>query len=163
MTTYAFIPSASSAPQFTPTLDGNQYNVSVIWSLYGQRYTVLCKDLNGNVIFNVPLIESPASQAIETLAYDELQLQAIGQTSEPHGLSIGSTTRLTISGASPAVYNGTFLVLATGADTFSYPLSASVTPSTATTPGSIGYQISLTAGYFASTMVYQNGAFTVSP
>jgi hypothetical protein len=163
LTSYTFIPSASSAPQFTPTLDGNQYNVSIIWSLYGQRYTVLCKDLNGNVIFNVPLIESPSGQAIQSLVYDELHLQAVGQTGSPHGLSIGSTTSLTISGASPSIYNGTFLVLATGPDTFSYPLPAASAPNDATMPGTIGYQISLTAGYFASTMVFVNNTFVVMP
>jgi len=48
-------------------------------------------------------------------------------------VSTGDTFPVTISGASPAGYNGTFLATVTGADTFTYALSAN--PGTETAPG----------------------------
>lgn len=41
---------------------------------------------------------------------------------EPLGLPNGETIQLTITGAAPAGYNGTFAATITGADTFTYPL-----------------------------------------
>lgn len=164
MTTYFPVRrSSSGAPQFSPTLDGNQYTVIVRWSLFGQRYYVDCYDQSGTLQFSRPLIESPGGQTIQTLAYDELSGLAQGTTDAPHGFQIGSTTMLTVSGAAPDVYNGSFLVLATGPDTFSYPLVVSADPGAASAAGVLSYDISMTAGYFASTLVYRNGVFAVSP
>ena len=42
----------------------------------------------------------------------------------PHGIPNGDIVQLTISGVTPAGYNGTFLCTATGASTFTYPLVA---------------------------------------
>ena len=39
-------------------------------------------------------------------------------TSSPHGLTLGDSLLLTISGASPSGHNGTYLCTPTGASTF---------------------------------------------
>jgi hypothetical protein len=161
-TAYPFTPSYQGRPQFTPTFDGNQYNVFLTWSLYGQRYRVDCYDLSGNLIFETPLNESPAGVQIETLSFDDLHLCAVGMTIDPHGFAVGSTTKLTISDASPDVYNGTFLVLATSANTFSYPLAID-DPGAASQPGVLSFDMSMTAGYFSSTLLYRSGVFYVTP
>lgn len=163
MTTYPFVPSTSGAPSFQPTLDGNPYTVTIVWSLFGQRYYVQCTTLQGALIFLVALTESPGGQAIETLAWNELTGNVEGTTPVPHGYSIGATIELTISGATPSQYNGQQLVFITGTSSFEYPLDLALDPGPATTPGALSYDISLCAGYFDSTMVFRNSAFEITP
>lgn len=55
-------------------------------------------------------------------------------TTAPHGYTVSDVVPLTIAGASPAAYNGTFQCTITGASTFTYTVSG--TPSTPAT-GSI--------------------------
>jgi hypothetical protein len=54
-------------------------------------------------------------------------------TSAPHGFTIADTIQLTIAGATPAGYNGTFVCTITGASAFTYPLA--VNPGLETVPG----------------------------
>jgi hypothetical protein len=58
---------------------------------------------------------------------------ATATTTAAHGLPNGAVVWLTITGAVPAGYNGTFPCTVTGASTFTYPLEAN--PGTETTPG----------------------------
>lgn len=55
-------------------------------------------------------------------------------TAAPHGLTTSDTLMLTISGATPTAYNGTYLCTITGPSAFTYPLVAN--PGTNTAPGS---------------------------
>ena len=86
-----------------------------------------------------------------------------GTTAAPHGYRTGSTVSLTISGAAPAAYNGTFPCFVTGPESVEYGMAAD--PGAATAFGSMGYLVSMTAGYFASTLVYRTATrtFEVSP
>jgi hypothetical protein len=52
----------------------------------------------------------------------------------PHGFTVADTLLITISGETPAGYNGTFLATVTGASTFTYPLG--VNPGAQTIAGS---------------------------
>lgn len=54
-------------------------------------------------------------------------------TAAPHGFNLNDTVNLTIAGAVPAGYNGTFACSITGASSFTYPLATS--PGSETTPG----------------------------
>src|SRR5579872_3616812 len=54
-------------------------------------------------------------------------------TSSPHGFTPGDTIPMTIAGASPAGYNGSFVASITSPTTFNYPLAAS--PGANTVPG----------------------------
>lgn len=73
-------------------------------------------------------------------------------TASAHGLPSGQTINLTILGAVPAGYNGTFPCTVTGASTFTYPLTTN--PGSETTPGSwqpgsVNELISMATTYFA--------------
>ena len=72
-----------------------------------------------------------SSAAITSLAWSGGVVTAT--TTAPHGFTIGDTLSLTIAGASPAGYNGTFLATITGASTFTYVLISN--PGSETTPG----------------------------
>ena len=54
-------------------------------------------------------------------------------TAAPHGYTTSDVIPLTISGASPTAYNGTFQCTITGASTFTYPLASN--PGSETVPG----------------------------
>jgi len=54
-------------------------------------------------------------------------------TTTPHGIPTSDVVQGTISGCTPAGYNGTFAITSTGASTFTYPLS--VNPGSLTTAG----------------------------
>ena len=54
-------------------------------------------------------------------------------TSSPHGFTVGDTVNLTIAGAVPAGYNGTYPCSITGTSAFTYQLQT--TPGGETTPG----------------------------
>lgn len=56
-------------------------------------------------------------------------------TTSAHGWTIGDTIPITIKGAVPAGYNGSFTGTVTGANTLTYPLVSN--PGSETTPGSI--------------------------
>ena len=80
-----------------------------------------------------------------------------------HGFRLGSTIAVTLAGCSPTQYNGVVLAHVTGPNTFTYPLSAD--PGNATLFGTVGYEIDLLGGYFASRMVYRETSrqFEVTP
>jgi hypothetical protein len=163
MTTFfPFTPrTVPPAPSFQPTLDGNVVTVTLNVNLFGQRYYALCVDQTNTVIFNVPLIESPGSVPISTLTFNPNNLTATVILVNPHAYSLGATVELTIAGANPTGWNGTFRMLATGSSTLTFPLSAN--PGVMITPGSLSYLISICKGFFNSTLVFRNSQFEVSP
>ena len=66
MTNFPFQPSPNAPFQFSPTLDGNVYNVIVTYNLWGFDTTGISKrpyinvyDLSGNLIVSKPMIASP--------------------------------------------------------------------------------------------------------
>lgn len=73
-------------------------------------------------------------------------------TAAPHGIATADTVMLTISGAVPSGYNGTFLCTVTGTQTFTYPLA--VNPGVETQaggyqPASVNELTSMVTTYFA--------------
>lgn len=60
---------------------------------------------------------------------------ATATTAAPHGYTVSDQIELTILGAVPAGYNGSFLCTITGASTFTYPLAVNPGTSPASTPG----------------------------
>lgn len=55
-----FIPPKNSPFQTVITLDaGQSYIMYVKWNLFGERWHIELYDLTGDLIFNLPLIESP--------------------------------------------------------------------------------------------------------
>jgi hypothetical protein len=162
MTThYRFTPSSIRAPSFMPTFDGTQYNVTVIWNISSQRYYVQCLDMTGNLIFFVPLIQTEDSIEITSLVWDEYETRVVATTKENHNLSIGEIVNATITGALPANLNSTGYVLITDKNefTFSYPTD----PNEINICGAVSFLVSMTKGYFNSTLVFRWGRFEVSP
>jgi hypothetical protein len=72
-----------------------------------------------------------APLALTALAW--LANVATATTAAPHGIPNGQIVSLTIAGALPIGFNGTFACTATGASTFTYPLLAN--PGAETAPG----------------------------
>lgn len=66
------------------------------------------------------LLVSAAGQNISSIT--SVGTTATLTTSAPHGLASGAF--ITISGATPAAYNGTFAITVTGTTTFTYPLAS---------------------------------------
>lgn len=162
MTTYTdFVPSNVAPFTFQPELDGTIYTVAVTWNLFGRRYYVSCYDLSGNLVFAVPLIGSPSGHVLQSISW------AVGVATatcvDPHGYVPGSTISLTVDGSTPGGYDGTFDALIVDGSTFTYSLMTN--PGPLVSAGNASRNISLSAGYFASTLVYRapNGQFEVSP
>lgn len=78
---------------------------------------------------------------------------ATATTAAAHGVADGDTFLTTISGASQAAYNGTFLATSTGTDTFTYAVpSGTASPATGTilyTPRGVAELIQEATTYFA--------------
>lgn len=154
MALYTFIPSSNSAFTFQPTLDGNTYQVTVTWSLFGQRYYVNCYTLSGQLVFSLPLISSVAGQPIQGASWAPNMVTL--QTASPHGFRLGVPINLTVVGMSPTGYNGAYQMTPVDPVTLTYPLD--IDPGAASTYGLLEYIINLAAGYFTtSTLVYRSG------
>lgn len=164
MTTYfQFTPSASQAFNFQPTLDGQQYNVTVVWSLFGQRYYVTCTTLTGALIFHLPLIGSGVGKNIQAASWDAASNAATITTALPHGFKVGRPINLTIVDMQPDAYNGAQNCYVINGTQLTFPMASD--PGAVSALGSAQYNINLAAGYFASTLVYRtaNSTFEVSP
>lgn len=161
MTTYyPFTPSQAAVFSFQPTLDGNQYNATVQWNLYGQRYYLNLTQLDGTPVVFIPMIESPPSLALASLGWANGTVTAV--TQQPHGYQIGSTVALAIENCTPSGYNGAVEAYVYDDTTLTYPLIAD--PGMATMLGVADWTVNMVAGYFAtSSLVYRNGQFEVSP
>lgn len=159
MTSFRFTPTVLTPFSFQPTLDGAQYTATVRWNLFGRRYYISLSTLDGTPVFNVPLVESPAGITLQALAWAFGKVTATALA--PHGLPIGATVNLTVSGCLPVGYNGAQTVFVTGESMFTYQLMAN--PGALVQAGAAAYDINLAGGYFDSVMVFRNGAFEVSP
>lgn len=90
------------------------------------------------------------AKALSSLAWAVSVVTAT--TSSPHGYTNGDTITLTIAGAAPAGYNGTFPCTITGASTFTYPLVSD--PGAETLPGTylpedVAELVAMATTYFA--------------
>ena len=76
-------------------------------------------------------------------------------TTAPHGVTSGVEFEVTIAGATPTGYNGTFLATSTGASTFTYPLVAD--PGLETVPGTWQPNSAVQLQQMATTFFAQGG------
>jgi len=166
MTKFFAPPSNTVVPTFSPTLDGSSYICKMIWNLSAQRYYMLCLDFDGNIIFFVPLVSSPAGLIISLLTWDSERQIVNGICSEPHNIPVGGICYRTIMDSFPLAYSGSYRILSTGQKTFCYDMESNPnTPDvdSATIAGSLNTFISMSAGYFQSVIIYRNGQFEVYP
>ena len=152
-TYYPFQPSSVAPFSFQPTLDGDTYNATVTWSVFGQRWYLNIYALDGTLVVSEGLSASPTGLSLQSLSW--ARGRAYAMTIDPHGLNIGGLVGLTISGASPDAFNGLQSCLITGPSTFTYPLSPN--PGQVTMTGAASYNVNLVGGYFtASTVVFRD-------
>lgn len=82
-----------------------------------------------------------------------------GTTAAPHGYPTGQTISLTVAGATPAGYNGTYNCSITGASTFTYPLVSN--PGAETVPGTVVSADAAQLTAMATTFFAQPGQVSV--
>jgi hypothetical protein len=167
MTTYTlFTPPRKTPFQFQPTLDGQVYNVSVTWNMFGQRWYLNLYDLNGNRLDTTSMVGSPDSAPVATQTWDVVREQVTVTTILPHAIPLGVEANLTVTGAFPPAYNTTAQMIAVSPTALIYSLEADP-GGPATQPGMIVQNIPLFPGqYFqTSTLLYREstGMFEVSP
>lgn len=162
MTTYyQFSPSRVTAPTFTPTLDGNQYIITVVWNISARRYYVIGQTMDGQLIFAVPLVESIPSIPISEAIWDRQNARAVVTTTYPHPFVIGAPVIISVSSMTPSGYNGSGFALPLSNTEICYPVATD--PGEVTVVGVVDYLINMVKPYFQSTLVYRNGMFEVSP
>jgi hypothetical protein len=146
-----------------PTLDGSQYNVTILWNVSSRRSYVQCQDLSGNLIFFVPLVETPPANSLTDLTYDSQNTRVVGTTSSIINAPVGQSIDMSIIFTTPFGYNGSGIGFVLNENQFTYPLSMGNYPGVVTTLGALDIIISLTKGYFNSTLVYRDRVFEVNP
>lgn len=164
MTSYLFQPNGQAPFQFQPILDGQSYNATVTWNIFGQRWYLNLFNGAGTRIFTRALIGSVTGINIQEIAWSAQGNIARLKTIDPHGLQIGATIALTVSGVDPAGYNGDQQALVVSEDELTYTIAAN--PGVATASGRIDFNINLAFGYFTtSTLIFRaaNQTFEVSP
>lgn len=156
-----FTPSTTSNFKFQATLDGQQYSIRIDWNLFGARYYLNIYDLSNNLIVSRPLIGTPLGYQLTSIT--STANIAVATTAMPHTYSVGTVVPLTISGAIPNDYNGAFNCTIINNTQFSFPVST-IQQSTSVS-GNVTYTLSMTAGYFKSTLVYfpDNNQIVISP
>lgn len=148
--TIAFVPQATSIFQQQVSLDGSQYTLTILWSLFGARYYVQITDQTGVLVVYRPLIGSPLGYNLSAVTSANNIVTVT--TSTPHTFVVGSVVPLTISGCVPDAYNGLFDCNITSHIQFTYSLATA--SNGASGVGQVNYYMSMTAGYFDSDLVY---------
>lgn len=172
MTTYTvFQPPPNNSFSFQPTLDGNSCTGIVWWNADGQRWFITVTLPDGTPLFNLPLVGSPTSIALQSLTWANGYV--IGTTQAPHGYEVLDTIMLTVSGCAPVAYNGTFPCFINSPTTFRYNLDANPNGAglddgtdIAVQLGAVSSDLNLGAGYLSvSTIVFREAAqtFEVNP
>ena len=156
---FPFTPNAQQAPTFQPTLDGQVCTCTVRWNLFNQAYWLQCVGANGQLVFNMPVVESPPAMAIDTMVWDPLALSVEVTTRLPHGLKFLDTVNLTIVGSSPSAYNGDFQVFVDSATTFRYPQPND--PGALIAPGRANFFVSLSAPWFSTKIIFRSNQFHI--
>lgn len=141
--------SLNQVPEYQVTLDNQEYNLTLTWNLYAQRYYVNCQDLDNTLVFSLPLVGSPPGQVVQSLTWVSGEVSIV--TDNPHGYRPGTTVRLTLSDAVPSGYSGEYDMLVTGASNLKFSLP--VNPGTATGPGNLYTNLDLAWGYFETSVL----------
>lgn len=164
MTSYVFQPNGLIAPSFYATLDGGQYNCVITWNVSAKRYYINCYAPEGGLVFAVPVVSTLTGIQLVSLNWDvaqEVVTGVINGSFRSIGLQTGMIADMTIENCIPVSFNLAQEILVINDTTFTYLQSSD--PGPLQTPGAITAYISLTAGYFNSTMIFRNGSFEVNP
>lgn len=151
-----FVPTPQGPVRFQATLVGlngisDVYNVVVTWNTFGQRWYINIYTSGGDLVVAKALVASPTGINLQALTWASGSV--VATTIEPHGYAIGAIVLLTIAGALPDSLNGVVAAYMQDAFTFTYVLATD--PGLATAFGTATYNVSLTAGYFVSTLIFR--------
>jgi hypothetical protein len=162
MTTYyQFVPNFKRAPSFMPTFDGTQYNINILWNISAKRFYVNCRASDGTLVFMIPLITNPDPIELISLTYDEQNSRVVVETVIPHRLTVGMVINASIAGCIPIEYNGNGFMSVLSDTEIVYSMSQN--PGQINVLGTFDYLISMTKGYFISTLIFRNEKFEVNP
>lgn len=137
-----FVPSTTGPFVFQPTLNGIQYNATVTWNVFGQRYYIAITDLSNALIVCRALVSSgPRIQAVFSWARGI----AAAATNTPHNVPVGTVVRLTV-GLTGAAFDGSWQTLAVSSDELIYELPLNPL-TTDLVNGTISFPLNLVAGF----------------
>lgn len=165
-TVIAFAPSPLTPFEFQATLDGQVCTVRITSNLFGQRWYINVKRLDGTLILARALVGSPAAKQLALLMWNATRGLVSAVTAAPHGFVSGSAVDLIIAGNTPATFDGAFRCDVTGPSSFAYPLAADPGADAATILGTADWRIDLVEGYFTtSSLVFRQDAqqFEIAP
>jgi hypothetical protein len=162
-----FAPSAVQPFQFSPTLDGQQYNAIITWNIFRGPsnstfgFYLNLYDLSGNLIVSRALSGSAIGLNLQALTWSNGIATAVTVT--PHNYKIGKSIPLAIAGAAPDGFNTLAQCYIVGPSSFTYPMATN--PGAATVFGSVSFEINLVGGLFTSRLIYRvaNRQFEVNP
>lgn len=63
-----FVPTPVQAFAFQGTFDAQQYQLTVVWNVFGRRWFLQCQSIGNAIVFYQPLIGSPDNGDINMLA-----------------------------------------------------------------------------------------------
>lgn len=136
-----FVPSTVAAFSFQATTAGQQYNVTITWNVFGQRYYYNVTDLAGNLILCRGLAASgPILSAVFTWGNGV----ATATTQAAHNVPVGSLASVNMSQTNSG-FDGDVQSLATGPNTLTYALLTD--PGVEPTAGVVNFSLNLVAGY----------------
>jgi hypothetical protein len=165
---FPFTPQQTSPFQFQPVLDGSVYRAAVPSLLFGNRYYLDLRAVDGTPLSYRAVVGSKPALQLQALSWANGRARA--QTALPHGYKPASSVSLTVAGCTPVGYNGLVQAMSTGPATLQWSLAAD--PGAATVLGQISQDVNLIGGvpnelgvYFTSTIVFRTGTqqFEVSP
>ena len=129
----------------------------------GGNFLVACNGVDPVLIYNgttwVKAASTSTAQTISSITH--VAAVATLTTASAHGLVTGN--QVTITGASPSAYNGTFVITVTGTTTFTYTM-ASTPASNATTVGTYTVNSAITgvdSSTFANVNLFKNRLYFV--
>lgn len=178
--------------QANVTLDGDLYSLTAWWNVYGQRWYVTIRALDGTLVLAKPMVGSPQPAPLESLVWVEGALEIDGATTDvplpaqsasglavataaaPLNFAVGQVMSLTIVSNTPDAFAGTFRCTVLDRFRFVYPLvtNPQYVPTNQPVAHVAGAQDSwysadadLVEGYFSSSLVYRPfaGRLEVSP
>lgn len=90
-----FTPSTTQAFSFQVTLAGKQYNATIVWNVFGQRYFLNLTDLLGNLVLYTALVAT-GPQLNASVTWNEGSVAIV--TDNPHNLPVGNVVRIRLAG-----------------------------------------------------------------
>lgn len=135
-----FAPNTRAPFQFSPNLDGAQFQATCTWNVSGQRYYIELIDASNNPALTCAIVESgPVLQGTFAWAASVAALT----TSTPHNVPIGQLVQARVYGTGSG-FDGNFTMLAISANTLTYTLPDD--PETGPVEGTLSFDINMASG-----------------